>query len=422
MKYDASWRGCLGVIAVRKLIHAWFTPAPDSAVAHSVRKGKSPWIDSVHLLWSIWVFITPVFDQFTWRWVLLTLLSYPVFLLLYARCCLDSRRITYRYALMLVALGLLLMPWYPSGLTYFMYGCVMLCSRRMTLRAYMAALAALNAICLFEAWQLHYPWQAVLWMPLSSFIVGIAVNAERISEEKDVALRLSHEEVRRLAATAERERIGRDLHDLLGHTLSLITLKLELSRKLFDRDSEAARRELEEAERVARHALAEVRSAVTGIRATDLAAELAAAKLLLESSDVVLDYGTLPASLPVDLERGLALVLREAVTNIARHARANRAWVTLELVGNTVELRVADNGRGGIADHGNGLCGMSERVKALGGLMKVDSPAGHGTQLLITVPVRQPNKFFDMPLESRDVAGSRTAQERQAATANGSAT
>src|SRR3546814_5511333 len=76
-------------------------------------------------------------------------------------------------------------------------------------------------------------------------------------------------EVRRLAATAERERIGRDLHDLLGHTLSLITLKLELSRKLFDRDPAAARTEIAEAEKVARHALAEVRSAVTGIRRSE---------------------------------------------------------------------------------------------------------------------------------------------------------
>ncbi|WP_345779531.1 sensor histidine kinase [Dyella sedimenti] len=343
---------------MRKLIRAWFTPAPDSLVAHSVRKGRSPWVDAVHLLWSVWVFLTPVFDRFSLRWVVLTLISYPIFLFLYARCCFAPRRTVYRYSLVLVGMAYLLMPWYPSGLTYFMYGCVMLCSHRMSLRAYMATIAALNAGILVEAWLLHYPWQAIIWMPLSSFIVGLAVNAERMSEEKEIALRLSHEEVRRLAATAERERIGRDLHDLLGHTLSLITLKLELSRKLFDRDSEAARREMEEAERVARHALAEVRAAVTGIRATDLAAELASAKLLLESSDVTLDYGSLPASLPTDFERSLALVLREAVTNIARHARASRASVAIEVIGETLQLRVEDNGRGGIGVHGNGLCGM----------------------------------------------------------------
>ncbi|MBV8158933.1 MAG: sensor histidine kinase [Dyella sp.] len=402
------------VNAVRNYVRAWFTPAPDSMVAHSIRKGKSPWVDAVHLLWSVWVFLTPVFDRFSLRWVVLTLISYPIFLFLYARCCFAPRRTVYRYSLVLVGMAYLLMPWYPSGLTYFMYGCVMLCSRRMSLRAYMAIIAALNAVILVEAWLLHYPWQAIVWMPLCSFIIGLAVNAERMSEEKEVELRLSHEEVRRLAATAERERIGRDLHDLLGHTLSLITLKLELSRKLFDRDSEAARREMEEAERVARHALAEVRAAVTGIRATDLAAELASAKLLLESSDVVLDYGSLPASLPTDLERSLALVLREAVTNIARHARASRASVAIEVIGETLQLRVEDNGRGGIGVHGNGLCGMQERVRALGGQLQVDSPLGQGTKLCISVPLRSRGRMFDLPGESTSAAAPWAEKERHA--------
>ncbi len=399
---------------MRNYVRAWFTPAPDSMVAHSIRKGKSPWVDAVHLLWSVWVFLTPVFDRFSWRWVVLTLVSYPIFLLLYARCCLAPRRTVYRYSLVLVGMAYLLMPWYPSGLTYFMYGCVMLCNRRMSLRAYMAIIAALNVVILVEAWLLHYPWQAIVWLPLCSFIIGLAVNAERMSEEKEIELRLSHEEVRRLAATAERERIGRDLHDLLGHTLSLITLKLELSRKLFDRDSEAARREMEEAERVARHALAEVRAAVTGIRATDLAAELASARLLLESSDVALEYGNLPATLPADLERSLALVLREAVTNIARHARASRASVTIEVAGDMLQLRVEDNGRGGIGVHGNGLCGMQERVRALGGQLQVDSPLGQGTRLCISVPLRPRGRLFDLPGESMSAAAAWADKERHA--------
>ncbi len=373
---------------MRQTIRAWFAPAPDSPVAHAMRQGKSPWTNAVHLLWSLWVFVTPLFDGFTMRWVVLTLISYPVFLLLYVRCCVSSRRVSYRYALMLVALGFGLMPWYSSALSYFVYGCVMLQSRRFSLRTYMAVLLALNIVCLFEAWLLHYPWQAVVWIPLTTFTIGLVINAERISSEKDAELRLSHDEVRRLAATAERERIGRDLHDLLGHTLSLITLKLELSRKLFDRDSEAARREMEEAEKVARHALAEVRAAVSGIRATDLAAELAAARLMLESSAVALDSDVLPPSLPVDVERGLALILREAVTNIARHARATHARVSIVVADRALRLCIEDNGRGGVSSNGNGLNGMRERVCALGGLLEVESPPGRGTRLHIQVPLR----------------------------------
>ncbi|RUL73996.1 sensor histidine kinase [Dyella choica] len=369
-------------------ILAWFTPAPDSYAASNLRKGKSVWVDAVHLLWSVWLFITPIFDHYTWQWALITLATYPVFLVLYAKCCVASRRDTQVYALALVALALALMPWYPSGLTYFIYGCVMLRSCRLPFRSYLLALAVLNLGCLFEAWLLHYSWQAVISVPVTCFIVGIVVNAEIANDEKDAELRLSHDEVRRLAATAERERIGRDLHDLLGHTLSLITLKLELSRKLFDRDSAAARRELEEAERVARHALAEVRAAVTGIRSTDLAAELASARLLLESSAVHLDYGSLPDSLPQDVERTLALVIREAMTNIHRHAAATEACVRFARATDRLDMQISDNGKGGLAVHGNGMSGMCERVCAIGGSLQIDSPPRHGTRLLISVPLR----------------------------------
>ena len=217
-------------------------------------------------------------------------------------------------------------------------------------------------------------------------IIGLIVNVERASSEKDAALRLSHEEVRRLAATAERERIGRDLHDLLGHTLSLVTLKMELSRKLFERDPQRARSELAEAEQIARDALAQVRSAVTGFRAADMAAELASAHLLLESSRVHLRHSP-PPPMPPWIEAGLAMVLREAVTNIARHAQAGEAMVSLRVEDDAVLLEVADDGRGGVSANGNGLAGMRERVAALGGTLDIVSPRGQGTRLTVRVPL-----------------------------------
>ena len=368
-------------------LREWFNPAPDSLAAGSMRKGKSPWADSVHLLWSAWIFITPVFDHFSWLWAALTLFSYPIFLLLYAKSHLSPRRTAPAFAMALLVMCMLLLPWYPSGLVYFVYSCVMMISCRMSMRRYLVALAGLNGVILLEAWLLHYPWQAIVWMPLTTFIIGMIVSVERTNEAKDAELQLSHDEVRRLAGLAERERIGRDLHDLLGHTLSLITLKLELSRKLFDRDSEAARREMEEAEKVARHALAEVRSAVSGIRATDLAAELASARLLLESSRVHFDYSELPTDLPADIERGFSLIVREAATNIARHAEASAAKIEIIREHASVRMLISDNGRGGISGDGNGLCGMRERVRALGATITIESPHGHGTKLRITAPV-----------------------------------
>lgn len=370
----------------------WFTPAPDSRVADDLRRGKSPWADSVHLLWSLWIFITPLFDHglrgYTMTWLLFTLGSYPVFLLLFAKVQLASRRTAYLYAWGMAALCFSLLPWYYSGLSYYVYACVMMshCDMRR-FRNYVAQVLLINAIYVGLAWWIGYPQSLLVIMPVTVFVICTIVTVEQIHHEKDAALSLSHDEVRRLAATAERERIGRDLHDLLGHTLSLITLKLELSRKLFDRDVDAAKREVEEAEKVARHALAEVRSAVTGIRATDLAAELASARLLLESSRVHLGYGDLPADLPGNVERGLSLILREAVTNIARHADASQARIEMTRERANVCMQISDNGRGGIEIDGNGLCGMRERVLALGGTLTFESPRGQGSRLRVVVPL-----------------------------------
>lgn len=370
-------------------IKTFFAPAPDSLAAKSIRRGKSPWVDAVHLLWTAWLFATPLWNSEGWnaRWLALTLLSYPLFLLLYYKAVVSRKASVRAYALGLVLLTVALLPWYPGGLVYFIFGCVMVGACRMKPARYLAWLGALNAVLLLETWLLGYTGVGIFSIPLTSFIIGFIVNAERASEEKDAQLQLSHDEVRRLAALAERERIGRDLHDLLGHTLSLITLKLELSRKLFDRDGQAAKREMAEAEAVARHALAEVRSAVSGIRASNLAAELASARLLLESSGIALEYGHPPTDLPEKVECGLCLILREAATNIARHAQATSASIQLRREHAAVLLSIVDNGRGGINRDGNGLAGMRERVQALGGSLDIHSPLRGGTRLEIRAPL-----------------------------------
>lgn len=382
---------------------AWFSPQPGSRVSEIKQQGKSPWAESIHLLWSIWVFITPLFDRgYTWHWALLTLLTYPVFVALFAKSMLVSRSVSSRYGMGLAMFGIALTPFYSGCVSYFIYGCVSCSLSSRRLAPFLLRLLCLNALFVLIAWEVGYPWQALVAFPFMTMTIGMVTHVERISHEKDAALKLSHDEVRRLAATAERERIGRDLHDLLGHTLSLITLKLELSRKLFDRDIDAARREVAEAEKVARHALAEVRSAVTGIRATDLAAELASARLLLESSAVHLHYDP-PPPLPAEIERPLALVLREAATNIARHAAATRARVELVREAEQVCMQIIDNGRGGISEDGNGLCGMRERIRALGGTLQIESAHRQGTRLCVCVPLAASAE----PAHAPPAAGSR---------------
>lgn len=369
-------------------------PAPDSIAGHSARHGRSPWFDMVHLLWSAWVFITPAFAPggYSARWALLTALSYPLFLFLYVRVLFAPARSAWRYALGMIALCVALLPWYPSGMSYFVFGCVFLhIHGRRPVWVALGQVLLLGVGFVAYAMLLGYPWQAVVWMPLVTLIVGAVVQVEHMRECADAALKLSQDEVRRLAASAERERIGRDLHDLLGHTLSMVALKSDLAARLVARDPEAARREIGEVASGARHALDQVRRAVSGIRAAGLAGELASARLLLETGGVEFDYelgaGCDGAALPPAVESVLALTVREAATNIQRHARASAARARFAIEGGEAVLLVEDNGRGGAIVPGTGLAGMRERVEGARGRLDIGPGAHGGTRIEVRVPL-----------------------------------
>ena len=374
----------------------WLQPSAGSIAAQERLLGRSPWTNFVHLVWSVWVFLTPAMSGgvygYTATWVVLTALSYPLFLWLYAMSVFAAPRRSHAAALGMVLLCLALLPWYPSGLSYFVFGCVMLQPQRSrSVLRYLGVLALLNVVLIAYARHIGYPWQAVVWMPTITAIIGVIVMVERINRERDSALKLSHDEVRRLAALAERERIGRDLHDLLGHTLSMVALKSDLAGRLLDRDPAAARNEIGEVSRVAREALAQVRRAVSGIRAAGIAAELAAAKLLLETDGVSFDYrfddGFAGHALPAGVEVALAMTVREAATNIQRHARAQRAEASFGMEGGDAVLRIIDDGRGGAIVPGNGLAGMRERLECLHGSLRVDAGPGRGTRVEARVPL-----------------------------------
>jgi two-component system sensor histidine kinase DesK len=198
-------------------------------------------------------------------------------------------------------------------------------------------------------------------------------------------MRLAHEELEHMAKVAERERIARDLHDVLGHTLSLITLKSELARKLVDRDPERAKQEMHDVENASRAALADVREAIRGYRSDGIFAELARACAALETAGVAVECDTDTVPLSPDQESVLALALREAVTNVVRHAEARRCNVILKRRESLCTLEVADDGRGTAGPEGNGLRGMRERLEALGGSLRLLS--SNGTRLIIDLPL-----------------------------------
>ncbi len=240
---------------------------------------------------------------------------------------------------------------------------------------------------------------AVLWLeaalvPLPVYfwsiatVVSLAVGATSIHyaelSRQGERLRLAHGEIARLAQVAERERIARDLHDLLGHTLSVIVLKSELAAKLTTRDAEAAAREIRDVERISRDALREVRQAVSGYRAR-VASEVDRAREALRAAGVAFEPEVDAAPLPATAESVLALAIREAVTNVVRHAAARHCRLRLRLSGSAASLVVEDDGRGGSAAEGVGLASMRERLQALGGTLERTGTSG--TRLAITLPV-----------------------------------
>jgi two-component system sensor histidine kinase DesK len=193
---------------------------------------------------------------------------------------------------------------------------------------------------------------------------------------------------------AERERIARDLHDVLGHTLSVIVLKAELAGRLVNLDPVRAAAEIGDVETTARSALAEIREAIGGYRSRGLAAEIEAARLTLDAAGVTLlaeSSQTPTAALSPQEETALALVLREAVTNIVRHARATTCRLRFITEAGRRRLVVEDDGQHAIAREGNGLRGMRERVESLGGQFSLERgiAENRGTRLVIELPFHE---------------------------------
>jgi two-component system, NarL family, sensor histidine kinase DesK len=246
-----------------------------------------------------------------------------------------------------------------------------------------------------QSWLFHL--SAWTWSMGLGFTLLIGMNRLRMEQKHraDAKLRMAHEEIEQLAKTAERERIARDMHDVLGHSLSLIVLKSELAGRLFDSQPSRAALEIAEIETAARQALAEVRKTITGYRSEGFASELTRAAQVLKTAGVRLNKPAKAPYLTPRHEATLSLVLREAVTNIVRHADASECSIEVFSEQDRTQLVIADDGRGDIRQEGNGLRGMRERVQELGGSLSLES--SRGTRLHIELP--QFRESHELPAE-----------------------
>ncbi|WNI22647.1 sensor histidine kinase [Streptomyces sp. ITFR-16] len=242
----------------------------------------------------------------------------------------------------------------------------------------------------------EHPREVITALAFPALLGGFAMTGIRQMIRTTIQLREARATVAQLAANEERLRLARDLHDLLGHSLSLITLKSELAGRMLPDHPEQAAAQVADIEQVSRQALVDVRSAVTGYRRPTLPGELAGARTALAAAGIAADVPVEPVEeLPEKPEEVLAWGLREAVTNVVRHSGARRCTITLAprqtLDGRVLELTVADDGRGASGRApGNGLTGIKERLTTVDGTLATratDPRSGKGFTMVLSVPL-----------------------------------
>jgi two-component system, NarL family, sensor histidine kinase DesK len=230
---------------------------------------------------------------------------------------------------------------------------------------------------------------AVAAYALTIVAVGTVMAALASSGRANRALREAREELARAAVADERVRIARDLHDLLGHSLSVVALKTELASKLVASDPDRAQAELAEVQTVTRGALAEVREALQGYRRRSLAEELEGARSAIAAAGIECRVDSPQARLPAEVESVLAWAVREASTNVVRHSGARACAITLARDAGAVLLQVDDDGRRtrAGAGRGSGLAGLAERAQRLHGRLDAGARPEGGFRLRLTLPL-----------------------------------
>ena len=235
---------------------------------------------------------------------------------------------------------------------------------------------------------------SALLQGMSVAVIGLLIFSVNETRRTNRALVAARHELARLAVADERARIARDLHDTLGHSLSLIALKSELAGRLLPEDPSRAATEVADVERVAREALASVRETVSGYRTPTLAAELSEARETLEAARIEPRIDRSPVELPPAVDAVLAWTVREAITNVVRHSGATHATIRISSDSEWASADISDDGRGAadgrdvVNDGGGmGLAGLSERIAALGGHLEAGSAPGGGFRLDVRLPL-----------------------------------
>jgi two-component system sensor histidine kinase DesK len=351
--------------------------SPDSLTARK----RVPWGFLAWVVPLAYVFWAPYQQRAGWfEWTATTLtLSVVLALFLAGIAHGEHRKISVGVCVALLCIAVSFLGYRPSGGIYFPVAAAFVpAAVGGSIPVSMAIVFAITSLFGAE-WCLLYLDQANGWL------FPLFVAAEIVLSGIGVTFVFRQtREIQRRDKASERERIAKDMHDVVGHSLSSLALKAELARRIFPTDPGRALQEISDIEHIARQSLEEMRGAISGYYCGDICAELDRVEALLKAADVSVERRWEQLDMPPAYERVFALIVREAVTNILRHSRAKACRLAVFRAGGAYRLDISDNGRGGSLEEGIGMRSIRTRAEALGGTAVWSSDVG--TRLSVTLP------------------------------------
>ena len=349
--------------------------------AGSIYSAKS-WI---WLIFSLWYFFPVYYMPITFLSQIFLVGVYFLFVSLYLWAITLNNQQVWKPILAIVLLTLLTTPYTPGSGTFFSYiGFLVGFSYRT--KVWLGVTFLLAVIIVAFHLYFNYPLPHFAFPALSGLItIGIIGYVEKLRLEARISQQKSHQEIEQLAVIAERERIARDLHDILGHTLSSIALKAELAEKLLSQEKhEQVKQHLSELHQIARNSLSLVRQTVSGYKHRGLSGEVMELCEKLRQNGFVVDlHGNIPQLTP-RAETAIILALTELTTNVLRHSNGNHCQIEFSQSSDKVLVSMRDNGEVKALVPGNGLQGIQERLHALTG--DLQSSINKGCEFVISLP------------------------------------
>ncbi len=346
---------------------SWYLKLHRRLLPNDPEVGVMPYIWLFYLLMYFFQFF---FVDFTVKQYIYSLIGIPLFLILYFRTFWVSDKHLYFYIAAIWGIGFMLaLQKIPGASVFTVYAAAFTAQFSLAKKSFttLGLLLGLHAA-------IYVAFDISLYITIPALFFATIIGASNIfmteMAKKNRQIKASQDEIKKIATSAERERIARDLHDLIGHTFSVINIKSQLAQKLVLKDVAKAAQEIKEIEKISRTSLSQVREVVSDYRKRDLATELSQARILLDSLDVqVTEKITSLEQLNLSNEQNTALayIVRELTTNIMRHSQATTCEIELNTENQHTVLRITDNGIAQSFKAGSGLNGIRERTEQLGG-------------------------------------------------------